>query len=497
MKATYIKIMAVMSLGVLLGSCSDSFLDEDPQGYVSKDQLEESSKWNPNIMLGQAAGTAQKTFAWGTGGTSNHDDFGQKSIDIATDLMSGDMVLGGMTYGWFASDARLLNNTKDRNRAYQIWRYYFQVIKAANAIFDVCGGDDNMPEEGEQNRIYYGQAKAFRAYAYLNLVNLYARSYEEAKDTKVLPIYRTQLVNETVEYSTVDQIYTLIISDLKDAITALEGVERETKKSSSGEVKDVPDEWVARGLLAYAYLQKGDNINAAQTALEVIEGGKYPLMTVDEIFSGFNSDQIGSFMWAIDLTVDNSPGLPTFWGHVDYFTYSYAAAGDYKEISDNLYAEIPATDYRIYWFRSSVPMLPWYKFYDNAREPMGNRRWDNDEVYMRVEEMYLILAEAAARENELPTSRMALKALLDERDPYAASAVTSMDQSQLLDAIYYNWRVEMWGEGRGLMTLKRFKKSVTRGSNDKARAGQTYGYDDSRLYFEIPEREVTNNPYID
>lgn len=500
MKATYLKFMTVLSLGVLLGSCSDSFLDEDPQGYISKDQMEESAKWNPSLMLGQAAGIAQTSFAYGTGGTTNHDDFGQKSIDIATDLMSGDMILGGTTYGWFASDARLLNNTKDRDRAYQIWRYYFQIIKAANSIFDTCGGDEdeNMPEEGEENRIYYGQAKAFRAYAYLNLVNLYARPYEESKNEKVLPIYRTQLISNTVEYSTVDQIYTFVIDDLKDAITALAGQDRETKKGSSGEVKDVPDEWVARGLLAYAYLQKGENANAASTAFDVIEGGKYPLMTFeDALNSGFNSDQLSNFMWAIDLTTDNTPGLPTFWGHVDYFTYSYAAAGDYKEINSELYAEIPASDYRRYWFRSSKPMLPWGKFFDNGMEPMGNRRWDNDEVYMRVEEMYLILAEASARDNALTTARAALKALLDERDASAAAAVAGMNQTQLLDAIYYNWRVEMWGEGRGLMTMKRFKKSVTRGSNDAARPGQTYGYDDSRLYFEIPEREITNNPYAD
>lgn len=493
-----------MAFGTLLASCSSSFLDETPNGYLSPDQMEESAKWNPSLMLGQAAGIAQTSFAMGTGGTSNHDDFGQKSIDIATDLMSGDMVMGGTSYGWFVSDARLLNNTRTRNRAYQIWRYYFQIIKAANSIFDTCGGDENMPEEGTDNRIYYGQAKAFRAYAYLNLVNLYARSYEESKNTKALPIYRTQLVNETVGFSTVEQIYAFILKDLEDATVALEGQSRETKKGSVGEIKDVPDEWVAYGLMAYAYLQKGEYDKAAEAALAVIEGGKYPMMTAQEIlYSGFNSDQISSFMWAVDLTVDNSPGLPTFWGHVDIFTYSYAAAGDLKLISDNLYDEIPNTDYRKKWFYpggaddSGLDYAPCFKFYDNAMEVMGNRRWDNDEVYMRSEEMYLILAEASARNNDLATARVALQALLAERDRTTAAAVATMDKDELLEQIYYNWRVELWGEGRGLMTLKRFKKTAVRGNNDAARAGgYQYNWDDSRLYFEIPERETTNNPNI-
>ncbi|WP_255461423.1 hypothetical protein [Bacteroides sp. CACC 737] len=38
-----------------------------------------------------------------------------------------------------------------------------------------------------------------------------------------------------------------------------------------------------------------------------------------------------------------------------------------------------------------------------------------------------------------------------------------MNADQLLENIYYNWRVEMWAEGRGLLTLKRFHKSMVRG----------------------------------
>ena len=471
-----------------MASCSSDFLDAEPQGYISNDQLQESAKWNPNVMLGQVTGTSLKTFEQGTGGTTNHDDFGQKSIDIATDLMSGDMVMGGTNYGWFVADANLLNNTKDRNRAYQIWRYYFQIVKAANSILDANGGDGNMPGEDSENRIFYGQAKALRAYAYLNLVNLYNRPYEESKNTKALPIYTTQLESKTVDFSTVDQVYTLIINDLKEAVTALTDQERATK--------DAPDVYVAYGLLAYAYLQKGEYANAAAAAKAVIDGGEYPIMTPEEIlYSGFNSVNIDSWMWAIDLTIDNSPALPTFWGHVDYFTYSYAAAGDYKEIADNLYAEIPASDYRRYWFNKNYLLMPVGKFYDAARKPMGNRLWDNDEVYMRVEEMYLILAEASARNNDLSTAQEALGALLANRDAAAAEEVGQLSKDELLEQIYFNWRVEMWGEGRGLMTMKRFKKDVVRGSNDAtAKRGQTIKWNDSRLYFNIPEREITNNP---
>ena len=62
----------------------------------------------------------------------------------------------------------------------------------------------------------------------------------------------------------------------------------------------------------------------------------------------------------------------------------------------------------------------WWKFY-NSKRILGNREWYDDEVYMRVAEMYLINAEANARENNLSDAKISLKALLGERDTEAAA----------------------------------------------------------------------------
>lgn len=40
---------------------------------------------------------------------------------------------------------------------------------------------------------------------------------------------------------------------------------------------------------------------------------------------------------------------------------------------------------------------------------MGNREWYDDEVYMRVAEMYLINAEANVRDNNLQAAKTSLK----------------------------------------------------------------------------------------
>ena len=86
--------------------------------------------------------------------------------------------------------------------------------------------------------------------------------------------------------------------------------------------------------------------------------------------------------------------------------------------------------------------------------------------------------------------------MLLQRDPTVAATVDTWTSAQLLDNIYFNWRVEMWGEGRGLLTMKRFKKTVVRGSNDFSYPGESFSYDNPKFTFSIPEDEVVNNPSL-
>jgi len=469
--------------------CSDEFLKKEPTGEITPSQMAVATKWNPNILLGQVSGSILTTFDSGTGGTTNHDDFGQKSVDIVSDLMAGDLVMSSTKYGWFGNDAKLLNSTPTRTRAYQLWRYYYRLIKAANSVFDVIGSDKIMPEVNTPNCTYWGQAKVLRAYAYFNLINLYAKPYDVSKNTNAICVYTSQLLATPAPLSSVESVYALIIADLKEALPALDGYERTTL--------DCPDASLAKAYLAYAYLSMGDYANAALYSGEIVSSTQYSILPLAELTTnGFNSVDNKSWMWGVNLNGDNTKKLVTFWGQMDYFTYSYCSAGDYKMIPTNLYTQIPATDGRKGWFRSKAPLMAWNKFFDAARVAMGDRLWENDEVYMRVEEMYLINAEANVRADKLPEARASLKKLLLQRDPTIAAAVDAMTKDQLLDNLYYNWRVEMWGEGRGLLTMKRFKKTVTRGSNDFAYPGQSFAYDDPKFTFSIPEDETNNNPNI-
>ncbi|MDR1898182.1 MAG: RagB/SusD family nutrient uptake outer membrane protein [Prevotellaceae bacterium] len=492
--------LLLLSAITLFAGCSEDFLNTEPTGYLSTEQLGEIASKNSEAVLEPlVAGLYSTTFAFGTGGSDGHDDFGQKSIDICLDYMSGDFGSAATAYNWFMSVYQFTGQIKTAQRAYMAWRYYYRLIKGANEVLDILGSDETEPEDANA-KIYYGQAKAVRAYAYFYLVNLYQHPYSDKKDSPGVPVYRTQLTAEQHGQSTVAEVYDFIISDLEDAVKALENFDRGSDKSKA-------DKYVALGFLANACLMRGeagDYQKAAEAANAIISSGKFPLLTAHDVTnSGFRSIDSPNWIWGVDLTTENTAGLPTFWGHVDYFTYSYSYAGNIKIIDADLYASIPDTDVRKNQFGSpdtdeigAAPLAPIYKFYDAARVPGGDRTWTNDEVYMRAEEIYLLHAEALARSGNATGAKAALKSLLDLRDPAAAASLAAMSDAQLLEAIYFNWRVEMWGEGKTLFAVKRYKKTVHRAANHVFLPGNSFPYNYERMIFEIPENEQINNPNL-
>jgi len=485
-----ITLIIILFAGIMAG-CSDDYLEREPSGPITAEQLQEASKTNPDISKAMVSGIYTLTFNQGTGGTNGHDDYGQKSVDIATDLMTGDMVLGGKTYTWFASVYELKGQKSTDERPIMNWRYYFTIIKAANEVIDGLGGSDAMPED-PVNRAYFGQAKTLRAYAYFYMANLYQNSYEGNKNDPCVPVYETQLTIDAQPLATVEEVYNLVVKDLEDAVIALDGYTRNNKNEIN--------KYVAEGFLAYAYLTTGNYSGAENATNDIINNGGFQLMNSTEVIeSGFRSITIPGWMWGIDFTTDNTMALASFWGHMDIFTYSYAGVGDYKGIDRSLWDKIPESDVRKGQFVNAFGdggLLPIWKFWDSGRTDFGDRTWTNDLLYMRVAEMHLIKAEALARSGNDSEAALALWELVKERNPEAEERILTLTGHDLLDEIYLQIRVELWGEGKTYLAMKRFETTHVRGLNHMDLAGEAISYNDSRMRFEVPEDEITNNPFI-
>lgn len=498
-------IIGAVALSLFMSGCDKEFLDEQPTNNISLDQIGEASKTDPTLLNSFVAGMYSTMYNTGTGGTTGHDDFGQKGYDIYMDMLSSDMVLAGVTYGWYSGVARY-QATKDYtvNQTYMPWRYYYRMIFAANTLIDILGGEDAEQTDANRRQLM-GQAKTMRAYSYFYLSQLYSPGYGTGAE-KILPIYNTTTIPAQPK-ATSEEVYNFIVNDLEEAIVALDDFTRKNKNEV--------DKNVAKGLLAYTLAARGTQEDLQRVVTltnEVITSSGTRLLNPDEVVglmdpvtgvvsnldrSGFNNVNSPSWIWGMDLTLDYGLDLVSWWGQVDVYTYSYAWAGDPKTIDKSLYDAIPANDVRKKQFRASN-LQPREKFFAPGRTIGGQRNIETDYVYMRLEEMVLLNAEANARLGNDAPARDMLKTLLAKRYANAAdyAYVDALSGQALKDEIHMQTRIELWGEGKTYLSVKRNKLSVTRGPNHLFEVGNTFAWDSDEMTFDIPQAEVNNNPVL-
>ena len=486
-----IKLTLLTATMVFTFSCSEDFLDKQPSQIITTDQIADAASKNPDVIRGTMTGIYALMFETGTGGTTGHDDYGHKGYDVFADMLSSDMALSVSTYGWYRASITEYQCTQDFTYTdnYQVWRYYFRIIRSANTVIDALGGNDAVPELDE-NKYILGQAKAMRAHSYFYLTQYFQKSYDPSEE--ILPLY-DDLLDQNGAKVAASEIYALIESDLQSAISLLDGYARSAKVEVNQNV--------AKGILAYVYgAMGGKDLEVKTLTGEIINSGEFTIMNEAEVLGGFNDVNTPGWMWGADITPDAGLDLVSWWGQIDYYSYSYAAYGDYKVIDADLYAAIPANDVRKGQFydnpASSRNLQPLYKFYDASRVPYGaSTTVVADYIYMRVAEMYLLNAESAARSGDDPGARTSLKAVLDKRLD-DTSYVDGLSGAALLNEISLQTRIELWGEGKSYLAMKRFKATKTRGANHLSFVGVPIPYNDERMTFEIPEAEIQNNPFI-
>ncbi|MWW26379.1 RagB/SusD family nutrient uptake outer membrane protein [Algibacter lectus] len=503
MKTQYIKSLLVVAVATFTFSCGEDFLEETPTQYVSISDVGETGEIYPGILAGTLSGLFNSMYTTGTGGTTDHADFGQKGNDIYSDFLSGDLALTANGYNRYSSFAPLLvtvDNTYTRAN-YSAWRYYYRIIGSANKIIDALGGNDATITDS--NKTTMGQAKAMRAYAYFYLTQLYIPEYTPT--SKVLPLY-INTDGDALEQSETQVVYAQMIDDLEQAATLLEGYSR-------AELFEVNED-VANTLLAYVYGSMDTNatdILARDLAEKVIANSGLPITTKAETIGGFNSVETPSWLWGADITTDTGLDLISWWGQMDIYTYSYQWAGDKKAIDQGLYDQIKDTDQRKIQFATQADiddevnqlqdsdiLIPFKKFYNAARVRGGQRVIEDDYIYMRIDELYMLSAEMNAKIGAEEDAKTRLKQILAERFDSAAdyAYVDTLTGQALIDEIYLQTRIEFFAEGKSLLALKRNKANVVRGTNHLYLAGEVIPYNDDRLTLEIPLLEVQNNPFI-
>jgi starch-binding outer membrane protein, SusD/RagB family len=477
-------IIPVLLLSV--AACKKDYLETQPTGA----ELESTVYSRFAAVQATLSGLYKTMYTFGNGGGGRHDDFGQKAVDLSQDLMGNDMVVHTLGYGWFNASYNYTEylSANASRQSDMNWVRYYSMIKQANIL--IKNVDNATDATVAQRNSVKGQALGMRAYAYFSLINYYQQAYKGNETKPGVPIYTQDTIVGKAR-GTVQDVYNLIISDLTTAEGYLTGVTRANK--SEIDVK------VIQGLRARTALLMEDWATAANFANKARTG--FTLMTAAQYTatSAFSSAANPEWIWGSIIPASEATIYASFFSHIDIRTGGYAALGGQKKITKALYDMIPAGDIRKSAFKepgTGTTSNPDYNQLKHQVPTAGS--WAADYLYMRAAEMYLIEAEALARQGQDGPAATVLQTLVQTRYPaYSAAGLTG---AALLNEIYLQRRIELWGEGFSLMDIKRLKQPLARptgagnhGSPNFDPGVYTTAPEDARMIMRIPQRELDNN----
>ena len=517
------KISTMVLGGLMLASCSD--IDEQiySGGAFSKEQSQDIVNAIPTRV--EATFNGMFTFMgnpaqnWGTRFSSARaDDFGFIMMALSQDFEGADMIGADNGYNWFSAACEYSSRTPSYANPYIRYVTPYTLIGMVKDILAT------IPEDTEDASLINmkAQAKTLRAYSYLSLAPYFQGSYETSKDKPCVPVLSDSVDVTNNPRATVEQVYNVIVDDLTWAIDHLD----ETRSS-----KAYVNANVAYGLRARAYLAMGKGAEAAADAEKAMQGYE-PASIAEVSVPTFCDMEEHNWIWAIDITDDQAnyygyATAPSWLSSLCGDGYG-AACGTTAMINKLLWDKIPATDVRKGWWidenlhspnwadltwgtakgdeianlvlddGSKVELPPYTNIKFGMKSGVGSTLNNNDWPLMRVEEMILIQAEGyAISGNEAKAKEILTNFVKTYRDP----SYTIPSGRTLRDEIWFQRRVELWGEGFAVSDARRLNKPIVRfhgpNTTNYADAFQfNIAADDGWLNMRFPQSEKDNNSAI-
>ena len=485
----HIVLAGMLSVAVLSG-CEKNYLDTAPTNAISTGDAFKTVD-NAWAALNGMHRMMYKQYY------SSQALGGQSANMIYMDALGEDLVMSGQSNGWFISEYKWTSHiSATSNICYYNYLFYYTFVSNANLI--ILNIDNAEGAEAEK-KVIKGQALAYRAWAYFQMIQLFGKRYVAGGDNSGLglPIVLEPLL-EPRPRNTVEEVYTQINKDIDDAITNLTGG---TARSNASHINVN----VAKGIKARVALAQQNWPLAAQFAAEARAG--YPLMSNAEYMSGFNDYSNDEWLWGLHQIEDQTTYFYSFSAYLSINYNSTNTRTNPKCINSKLYDQISATDIRKkLWDPTGadpefIALRPVQSGVINPK--YQNRKFINaggsslsisDVPFMRAAEMYLIEAEANARMGGHDAeARAALYTLAVNRDPsYTLSTNSGED---LINEIMIQRRVELWGEGFRFYDLKRLNLPLDRnGANHNVSLAVVYDVPagDPRWQFLIPQTEINN-----
>lgn len=480
----YTSVLAIASM-VALGACSD-IDDIVPEGGT---MLETQLKATTSIIPGRADATFSGMYtklgdplSFGRFASNRPDDFGFVMMAFSNDLEAADIVGQNNNYNWFSTCSELTTRNADYANPYIRYRGVYDEVARANDVIKAYG--EITAETSAEIKYKVAQAYAIRAFCYLNIAPYFQFNYKTSSDKPCVPLVTETTTDFTNNpRATVKEIYDQIVSDLDFAIANLEGYIRPDKSKI--------DRQVAYGLRARANLDMGKYAEAASDAAAAAQG--YTPASIAEVSTpSFYNITDHNWLWGYDMTMDVAKTFPyaTSSSWIRSFSangYS-ASTGTYFCINNLLYNKIPDSDVRKGWWVDAdlnsplLDGLTWGSLkgqqiateeiadekmiflpYTNVKFGMytiGGTTNEEDWPFMRVEEMLLIQAEGLIKSGQTAAGVQVLNDFVRTyRDPQYNAEATGR---KIEDEVWFQRRVELWGEGFSNSDTRRLGKPLVR-----------------------------------
>ncbi|RYY28025.1 MAG: RagB/SusD family nutrient uptake outer membrane protein [Sphingobacteriaceae bacterium] len=464
MKNTFKYIMMVsVGFSTLFSSCNKEFLDQKPYTNVS------------TADAFTTAGDMQIALTGTYAGLRNTNLYG-RTLPVFGDLLADNVFVSIANSGRYLSEKSYAIAVNDEN-VNDIWSNAYTVILRANNIIDATLNNGTAVKQ------YKGEAYAIRALLYFDLIRLFAKPYTDDPAASGIPLILHLDHTALPTRNTITEVYTQILADLEQAYTLM------SVYNGSGTFS----KYAARALEAKVNLYKGDYQKAYEQSTDVISNSGFTLLTTADLpayWSSATPHDAGTKSETLFEVVSDAVNNNGYDELGNIYVQGGASYGDLLT-TKSLYDLYNTTDVR------KQLILVGQRAKNGGENPayIVNKYQNilgdfDDKKVMRLSEVYLIAAEAAARLNNTTEALTYLNTLVAQRD--AAMTYTSTG-AQLLTDIENERRKELAFEGDRFFDLNRLKQDINRTSEYPT---GIIKYGDTKRVLPIPQTELNVNPNI-
>lgn len=492
MKKIVQKIFTLLGVLLVFAACSKK-LDLFPAGSIEVSQSFKSvndAKAYDNGLYGGLRGVLYGIYMY--------------SQDIQGDQLNASLDYGnrnGNPHRWgasFLADDYTIRDT---------WSGYYFALKNVNAAIDGYPAiTATTPADQALMNRYLGNAYMTRAFIYSELMVRFAKPYEPATAATDLGVPLVLRYNPTDQpgRATVKQVYDQILSDIGNANTLLTAIAG-AKGSTRFTIHSV------KALEARVKLNMQDWAGARAAAEAVISSGTYPLYTTA---GGLLS------MWRDDATQETIQqafvSKPNELANTNAVYLGFQPATS-KFIPDFIPSQWVVDKYDNLDIRKNVYFERKLCYFNGADVPniwLVNKYQGNPLLFtaattnyqhapkiFRIAELYLIAAEAAARQGGANEAN-ALTHLNNLRVARGLPALVGTSGAALMTEIKDERFRELAFEGFRLWDLKRWHEGFTRSAPQNTNIIQvgasyqtlTIAPNDPKFVWAIPTNDMTTNP---